>query len=123
MMRSFYKYNELYSMNEDEIQSIVEALVENNYNSVHLTDSECEEICGSVSDFRLFQEYFETENDELGYNTFNQIIEKCVYMIALSHINDVIDNLVMSLRFMKLETVEEILPLPTDIVIKIIESL
>ena len=122
-MRSFYKYNELYSMNEDEIQSIVEALVENNYNSVHLTDSECEEICGSVSDFRLFQEYFETKNDELGYNTFNQIIEKCVYMIALSHINDVIDNLVTSLRFMKLETIEEILPLPTDIVIKIIESL
>lgn len=117
----FHENNNLETMNENEIENIVETIVEENYNTAHISDENAEEICSTIRNFRLFQDYYEQEFEELTHNTFNETIEKCLLMMALNQIYDIIEAIKKELLVLKELTLEEIPMLQSDIIANILK--
>ena len=114
MTEMFYAENNLNVMNEADIATELEQIVEAQFYDEDMSGFDEEEICKTLKEYKEIEAYYKNHKLFGGYLNTADTVNTTIYLIACDLQDTLFKTLCDDLKSMKIQSFENVSRLPTD---------
>jgi len=114
MTEAFYDENNLITMNETDIATELEQIVEAQFYQEDMSGFDEEEICKTLKEYKEIEAYYKNHKLFGGYLNTADTVNTTIYLIACDLYDTLLKTICDDLKRLKIEAFQTISRLPTD---------